>query len=220
VHKETPRISDGFRYVRSVPLISTTLIMMAVIGTFGYEFSVSLPLLAQQTFRGGATAYAALTSTFGVGSAMGGLFSAGRHQMSSRQLITFAFLFGVTLLVAAITPTLEIAIVVLVLVGFFSINMTAIANTTIQLESRPDMRGRVMALWSMAIFGSTPIGGPLIGFIGEHFGARWGLVTGGVATIMAAAFAARTLSKSGMLRTVSPQIELEAEEETLESGKF
>ncbi len=220
VPKVVPRISDGFRYVRSVPLLSTVLIMMAVIGTFAYEFSVSLPLLAQQTFHGGAAAYAALTSAFGAGSALGGLYAAGRHQMSPRQLVTFGFLFGAMILITAFTPTLQTAIVMLLIVGFFSVNVTSIANTTIQLESRPDMRGRVMALWNMAIFGSTPIGGPLIGFIGEHIGARFGLVTGGVATIMASAFAARTLSKGGMLRTVSPEAELDAEEETLESGKF
>ena len=220
VHAQPPRISDGFRYVRSVPLLSTVLIMMAVIGTFAYEFSVSLPLLAQQTFHGGATAYAALTSAFGAGSALGGLYAAGRATISPRQLVTFGFLFGTMILVASIAPTLPVAILVLIVVGFFSINVTSIANTTIQLESRPDMRGRVMALWNMAIFGSTPIGGPIIGFLGEHFGARWGLVTGGVATILAAGFATRTLSKNGALRTIPPRVELEVEEETAESGKF
>ncbi len=101
--KVPPRISDGFRYVRSVPIISTTLIMMAVIGTFAYEFSVSLPLLAQQTFHGDATTYAMLTAAFGGGSALGGLFAAGRHSISARQLITFAFLFGAIFFIDSLT---------------------------------------------------------------------------------------------------------------------
>jgi len=212
VSKERPRLSDGFRYVRSEPLISTTLIMMAVIGIFAYEFSVSLPILAQQTFHGDATVYAILTSSFGAGCALGGIFAAGRHRISSRQLVFFALMFGLALLAAAISPTLPIVVAALAVAGFFSLNMTSVANTTIQLESRPDMRGRVMALWNMAIFGSTPIGGPLIGYIGEHFGARWGLAIGGIATVLAAALAAHTLSKRGAFETVPADVEMEVEE--------
>lgn len=212
VQKKRPKLSDGFRYVRSEPLISTILIMMGIIGIFAYEFSVSLPIIAKQTFHGDATVYAILTSTFGAGCALGGIFAAGRHRVSSKQLVTFALLFGLALIAASLSPTLPTMVFALAIAGFFSINMTSTANTTIQLESRPEMRGRVMALWSMAIFGSTPIGGPLIGYIGEHFGARWGLATGGIATVFAAALAAHTLSKRGALVTVPPEIELEIEE--------
>ncbi len=219
-HKTPPRISDGFRYVRSVPLLSSILIMMAVVGTFAYEFSVSLPLLAQQTFSGNATTYAALTSAFGAGSAIGGLFAANRQQVSPRHLIYFTTLFGLMMLAASLSPTLSVAIIAMFVVGFFSINVTSLANTTIQLESKPEMRGRVMALWNMAIFGSTPIGGPIIGYIGEHLGARWGVALGGAATMLAAGFAARTLLYADKLRTIPASVELEAEEVTAENGKF
>ena len=212
VHKERPRLTDGFRYVRSEPLIMTILIMMGIIGIFAYEFSVSLPIIAKSTFHGDATVYAILTSTFGLGCALGGIFAAGRHRISPRQLVSFGLLFGVALLAASISPTLPIMVTALAVAGFFSINLTSIANTTIQLESRPDMRGRVMALWNMAIFGSTPIGGPLIGYIGEHIGPRWGLAVGGIATVFAAALATHTLSKRGAFETTPPEIELEVEE--------
>lgn len=220
VHTAPSRIIDGFRYVQQMPLIATVLVMMGVIGMFAYEFAVSLPLLAQGTFHGDATTYAALTAAFGAGSAFGGIFSAGRHQTSPKQLITFAFLFGFSILAASLAPTLHIAIVALLFVGFFSINVTSIANTTIQLESRPDMRGRVMSFWNMAIFGSTPLGGPLVGWVGEHIGARWGLALGGTATVVAAGLATRVLSRSGYLRPIPPQVQLLAEEETSEQGKF
>jgi MFS family permease len=212
VHKVRPRITDGFHYARSMPRISSTLIMMAIIGTFAYEFAVSLPILAQQTFLGDATAYAALTSAFGAGSAVGGLFAASRRAIEPRQLVIFAALFGLSMLGASLSPTLGIAIFGLFVVGFFSINVTSLANTMIQLESRPDMRGRVMALWNMAIFGSTPIGGPIIGYVGEHFGARWGVALGGAATVAAAVFAAHTLSRRGALSPVTPEVEMEVEE--------
>ena len=212
VPEKRPRLMDGFHYVRSMPLISTTLIMMAVVGTFAYEFSVSLPILAQQTFLGNATTYALLTSAFGAGSAAGGLFAAGRHSVSPRQLIIFTFLFGASMIAASLSPTLHVAVIGLFVVGFFSINVTSVANTTVQLESRPDMRGRVMALWNMAIFGSTPVGGPIVGWVGEHIGARWSVALGGAATILAAGFAAQRLLKRHVLPPVSPEVELVSEE--------
>ncbi|MEY4747515.1 MAG: hypothetical protein RLZZ416_564, partial [Candidatus Parcubacteria bacterium] len=196
-HAHSSRLLDGFRYVRSMPLLSSTLVMMAIIGTFAYEFSTSLPILAKQTFLGDASVYASLTSAFGAGSALGGIYAAGRHNVSPRQLVIYAFCFGVSIVATSLAPTLHLMMALLLLVGFFSINVTATANTTIQLESAPHMRGRVMALWNMAIFGSTPVGGPVVGWIGEHIGARWGLVLGGVATIFAAGLAARTLFRTG-----------------------
>jgi len=212
VPQRRPRLLDGLRYIRSMPPIASTLIMMAVIGTFAYEFSTSLPILAQQTFLGNATAYAALTSSFGFGSAVGGLYAAGRHHISSRQLILFAALFGASMLLASVMPTLPFAMGALALVGFFSINMTSLANTTIQLESRPDMRGRVLSFWNMAIFGSTPIGSPIVGWVGEHIGARWSLAVGGATSVLAAALAARWLARRHSLPPVSPEIELASEE--------
>jgi len=210
--QERPRFLDGLRYIRSMPLISSVIAMMAVIGMFAYEFQTSLPILAQQTFLGNASAYAALTASFGVGSCIGGLYAAGRHRISPRQLVTFAFLFGVSMLVASVMPTLKLEMLALAFVGFFSINMTSLANTTIQLESRPDMRGRVLSFWNMAIFGSTPIGSPIVGWVGEHIGARWSLVFGGIATVLAAGFAAHRLLKRHVLPEVSPEIELASEE--------
>lgn len=212
IPKERPRFLDGLRYIRSMPLIASILIMMAVIGMFAYEFATSLPILAQQTFMGNATAYAALTASFGVGSAIGGLYAAGRQRISPRHLIFFATFFGLSMLLASLMPTLSLTMLALALVGFFSINMTSLANTTIQLESRSDMRGRVLSFWNMAIFGSTPIGSPIVGWVGEHIGARWSLGIGGLATVLAAAFASQWLVKRRVLPGVSPEIELASEE--------
>lgn len=182
-------VLDGLNYVRSNPLIKNMLIIMAIIGTFSYEFQVSLPLIAQQTFSGTAADYATLMAAFGVGSVIGGIFAAGRQQVQLSHFLIAAFLFGVSIIATSLAPTMQVATIGILIVGIFSINITSLANTMLQLEARPDMRGRVMALWSVAMIGSTPIGGPIVGWVGEFVGARYGLMIGGVAALMSAVYA-------------------------------
>ncbi len=190
------QLLEGFKYIKSSPLLRTILLMMAIIGTLTYEFTVILPLFAQFTFHGNAGTYALLTSSVGLGSALGGLFIASRRKIAPFMLVNAAFLFGIVILLTAIAPNLILAILALVLVGIFSINFLSLGNTMLQLESAPVMRGRIMALWTVAFLGSTPIGGPIIGLIGEHAGPRWGLAVGGAAAIIAAAIGALTLKKN------------------------
>jgi len=180
------QLRQGFQYVRESPVLLTALLMMAVIGTFTYEFTVSLPLLAQDVFGGGASEYAAMVAAMGFGAVVGGLYTASQKQGSPQGLAWAALFFGIAVLVTAIAPTLLVSLIALLLVGFWSIRFTALGNATLQLESTPEMRGRVMAFWTMAFLGSTPIGGPLIGWVGEHAGARWALVLGGIASLIAA----------------------------------
>jgi MFS family permease len=187
------QMMEGFRYVRSNPKLRNTLLMLAIIGTLSYEFIVSLPLLAEFTFHGDAASYAALTSALGIGSVIGGIGAANRKKTSPKLLLWGALLFGGSILIAAAMPTLALATFAIALVGVCSINFQTMGNVLIQLESTPEMRGRVMAFWTMAFMGSTPIGGPIIGAIGEHIGPRWGLATGGAAAIVAAWFGAVTM---------------------------
>lgn len=180
------QMAAGWNYVRTEPVVRNVLIMMAIIGTFTYEFSVVLPLLAEFTFKNGASGFAALTSAMGVGAVAGGIYTAGRRRSTSKMLVISAALFGGSVILAAVSPTFTAALVAMVVVGFFSINFTSLGNVTIQLASRPDMQGRVMSFWSIAFLGTTPIGGPIMGFIGEHAGARVALLIGGIAAIAAA----------------------------------
>src|SRR5919107_1429493 len=185
------QLRQGLQYVRASPVIRTILVMMAVIGTFTYEFSVSLPLFAEVTFRQGPTAYAAMTAAMGLGAVVGGLYTASQGIGSLRRLTIAALLFGASVLLKALAPTLPLALLALVAVGFCSIGFTSLGNATLQLTSSAEMRGRVMALWTVAFLGSTPIGGPVIGAIGEHVGPRWALALGGVAAVLAAGLGAR-----------------------------
>ena len=146
-HDDSTGFLSGVRYAMSVPLIRTILITMGVIGTFTYEFQVSLPLFAQQTFHGSAADYAALLSAMGAGSVAGGLFTASRREVTALEFAISALLFGLALCVSAVMPTLALATVGMIFVGFFSITLTSVGNTILQLESPSYIRGRAMALW-------------------------------------------------------------------------
>src|SRR5665213_1752351 len=182
----TGQIRAGLRYVMSEPRLRTTLIMMFIIGTFAYEFPVILPLLATVTLHGNAGTYASMTAAMAIGSVFGGLYTAGQKVAGQKQLITAAVLFGFSLLLASVVSGIVTSLIVLTVAGALSIMFISTGNTTLQLTSEPTMRGRVMSLWTMAFLGTTPIGGPIIGFIADHSNPRVGLAVGGVSALLAA----------------------------------
>jgi MFS family permease len=187
--------------VLSTPVIGASLLMMALIGTLTFEFQVSLPLIAQFTFKGDASSYAFLSAAMGFGAAAGGIFFASRKGIMPYKLVGAALLFGLAVLGAAFMPSLALAGLVMVLVGISSINFSSLGNSLLQLESSPQMRGRVMSFWSVAFLGTTTFGGPIVGWVAETAGARWGLALGGLAAVAAAALGAVTLRK---VRTARP----------------
>jgi MFS family permease len=187
------QLREGFKYVVSTPVIGSSLLMMALIGTLTFEFQVSLPLIAQFTFHGDASSYAFLSAALGFGSVIGGISFASRKGIVPYKLVSASLLFGLAILGAAFMPTLLLSGLVMVVVGIFSINFSSLGNSTLQLESSPQMRGRVMSFWSVAFLGSTTIGGPIVGWVAEMAGARWGLAIGGMAAVVAAALGAVTL---------------------------
>ncbi len=159
--------------------------MMFVIGTLAYEFPVILPLFATVTFHGDAKIYSAMMAAIGLGAIGGALYTAGRASTRLKQVIWVAMLFGCSLLLVAAAPSFATALLLLVLVGVLSVLFTALGNTTLQLTSEPQMRGRVMSLWSIAFLGTTPIGGPVIGAIADHTNPRVGLAVGGSSALVA-----------------------------------
>ncbi len=188
------QLKEGFSYIWANAELRNALFMMAIIGTLSYEFIVSLPLFAQFTFHGDAKSYAAMNVAMGGGSVIGGLMIASRKKIEFSLLVRAALLFGASMLIASIAPTLTLALVALVFVGFFSINFLSLSNITLQLKSAPEMRGRVMALWSVAFLGTTPIGAPIIGLVGEYVGGRAGLAIGGLAALIAATIYITTIN--------------------------
>jgi MFS family permease len=189
------QLRAGLAYVRRSPDLLVPLLMMALVGTLTYEFQVSLPALATETFGGDARSYGLITAAMGVGAVIGGLASAGRAATGIGPMATAAAAFGVTDLITALTPTAVWAGISLIAVGASSIWFLSLANATIQVSSSAAMRGRVMALWSVAFLGSTPIGGPLIGWVAETFSPRWALAVGAAAALAAAALGAVALRR-------------------------
>jgi MFS family permease len=184
VKKKPGQIRAGLRYVRETPELLIPLLMIALVGTLAWEFQVTLPLMASKVFGGGAGSYGVMASVMGVGAVGGGLISAARARPRARSLCLAAIGWGIAITAAAVAPTLPLELVALVFVGYGSITFNSYAKTALQLASDPTMRGRVMALWFLAWQGSTPIGGPLVGWIAQEAGARWSLVVGGVPTLL------------------------------------
>ena len=186
------QIRAGFRYAASTPALAVPLVMITVTGTLAYEFPISLPLLATDAFRGDASTYGVMAAVMAAGAILGGLVAASRTEANRpTALAVSAIGWGVVILAAAAAPAFWLELVALAFVGYGSITFNAAAKTTLQLAARPDMRGRVMALWSLAWGGSTVVGGPLVGWIAEQWGSRWGLVLGGVPTLLIGLLALR-----------------------------
>ncbi|HLA66563.1 MAG TPA: MFS transporter [Acidimicrobiia bacterium] len=189
------QLREGLRYVRSTPEVFVPLVMMAIVGTLAYEFQVVLPLLARFTFHGDAGTYGAMSMVMGLGAVVGGLATAAAGRRPATSLAWTAIAFGVIQLITSAAPTLTLTLIALGLLGATSIRFLALGNATLQLAAAPEMRGRVMALWAVAFLGSTPIGGPIVGWIGEHIGPRFALGLGGFATVAAGVLAYRALSR-------------------------
>lgn len=186
------QIREGLRYVWRTPELRSPLLLVAVVGTFGFNFNVILPILARYTLDGGARLYGVLTGVMALGSLLGALYAASRARPTRALLVGSAIAFGLLTLVAAVAPTPLTMAVVLVGVGISVMLFLATANATLQLNSAPAMRGRVMALYGLVFLGTTPLGGPLVGFVSEHWGARAGLGLGGGVSL-AVALVARWL---------------------------
>jgi MFS family permease len=183
--RQPGQVREGLRYVRHTPELLVPLIMITVVGTLAWEFQVSLPLIARFTFHGSAATYGTMLAFMGAGAVVGGLVTARRNRISAVGLSWSSVGWGLAILAASVAPNLATEYALLLLVGYGSISFNALAKTTLQLTARPSMRGRIMALWSVAWLGSTPIGGPIVGWIGQTFGARWSLVVGGLAAVLA-----------------------------------
>ena len=180
------------------PELLIPLLMMALVGTISFNFQVLLPLLADFTWHGTATTYALLTAAMGVGRVAGALAAGARGRVSPGLLVVSSLAFGVSMLLAAAAPTLELQILALMPLGAAWVTFAAGVNSALQIHVEPTMRGRVMALYSVVFLGSTPIGAPLVGWLAEAAGpAARGLRAPGA---VAARCSAGRSSRGGRVR--------------------
>ena len=179
------QIREGLRYVRGRPDIVLIMALVFVLGTFGMNFQMTTALMATAVFHQGAGAYGLLGSIMAVGSLSAALMSARRPNPRLRILLAALAGFAVASAAAALAPSYIWFAVLLIPVGLTALTVLTTANSMVQLSVDPAMRGRVMALYMAVFLGGTPLGSPVIGWIGSTLGARWTILIGSVATGLA-----------------------------------
>lgn len=175
------QIREGIRYVRRMPDLLVPLVMMGVVGTLAFNFSTVMPLFVTRDLHGSDAAFTALFSVVSVGSLVGALIAARRSVITVRTVSAGAAAFGASLALIAVMPTFTAALPFALLMGLCSITFLTASTAIVQLRAAPEMRGRVLALQAMLFLGSTPIGGPIVGWVAQEFGARWSIALGAVA---------------------------------------
>ncbi|MEX1008537.1 MAG: MFS transporter [Acidimicrobiia bacterium] len=209
------QIREGLRYIRETPELRSILIMTAVVGTLAINFPVVLPLFAKVTFDGNAATYSWMTVSMGIGALVGALVVAHKSKPTGLVVVVSGLGFGAAIIIASLAPTIALFVFVVAFVGAGQITFLATCQSTVQLEAEPSKRGRVMSVYTITILGTTPIGGPLIGWISQEFGPRYGFAIGGVATLAVTLFFARTLLRAPRRSSTNEPASLEVVERPL-----
>lgn len=199
------QVREGLRYVWQDEDLRLTVMMMAVVATFSYNWNVLLPLLAERTFHGNEGTYAFITTVFGIGSLCGSLTLARRGAVDPAFLVRSSVAFGLTSMVIAVAPNPLFAALAGAVAGGFGLSFLVGTATSLQLGSQPTMRGRVMALYTVLLFGSTPLGGPLMGWLAEVIGVRQAIGLGALGALGSGLFGFLVLRRRA-LRKPSPVI--------------
>ena len=187
VEREKGQLRLGLRYVLETPRLRTVILAVTVVGTFAFNFTVTLPVFAHVTFhQENAANYGLLLGAMGLGAVIGGVVIAHRSNPTPQLLAGLALGFGFFMTLTAFAPSLRLAALALVPTGACSIAFMSTANSTLQLNSSQAMRGRVMSLYGVAFMGVTPIGAPLIGYIIAQSDPRMGLFVGAALTLATA----------------------------------
>nr|WP_309299483.1 MFS transporter [Streptomyces sp. A012304] len=194
------QLREGLRHVAGRPELIWPIVLVGFVGTFGFNFPVYLSAFADDVFHAGAGSYSLFNTLMAVGSVAGALLAARRGTARMRVLIAAAVAFGAIELVAAVAPTLWLFALLMVPIGMFGMTVNVTANTGIQLNTDPAMRGRVMSLYMMVFLGGSPVGAPIAGWITDAYGVRAGLAAGGVISAAAAATIGLLLARTGGLR--------------------
>jgi MFS family permease len=187
---ERGSVREGFRYVWNTPELRRPLVLMTIVFTFAFNWSVLLPLLAKRTFGGDAATFGVMSALTGMGAFVAALIMANRASSASaapdfRRLSIWSLASGAALLLTAVAPTLDLAYVSMIPLGLTVMIFIISANSMLQLRSLPAFRGRVMALYGMVFLGSTPIGSIITGLLAQHLGARAGFALGGGSAVVA-----------------------------------
>lgn len=211
--REPGMIREGVRYVRNRPELMLILAIVFFAGTFGLNFQMTSALMATEVFDKGATEYGLLGTFMAVGSLSGSLLAARRERVRLRLVIVAALVFGAVEVATGLMPSYLTFALLTPLLGLAALTMITAANAFIQMSTDAGMRGRVLALYMMIFMGGTPLGAPLLGWVGESMGARWTLILGGLLTMLGVGLASllfarrrRVLTPAGGPSNLSPRV--------------
>ena len=190
------QVREGLRYVRRVPELFVPLVMMGVIGTLSYNFQTVFPLFVTRDLDGSDATFTVLFSVVSIGSLGGALVAARHTDVAVRRVSLSALAYGSAMAAMAVAPGMAVAVVLGLLLGVASITFLVSSTAIVQVKAAPDMRGRVLALQAMLFLGSTPVGGPIVGWIADHFGARYSIGVGAAAALGAGLWGLAVLRRS------------------------
>jgi MFS family permease len=195
VPRSRGQLREGLAYTRRTPELWLPLVAIAVMGSLAYNYQVTLPLLAKRSLGGDAGTFTLLFSSMSLGAVAGALTVARRRAVHLRLLVTNGTAMGAAVLALALAPTTWLALLAALPLGFSSAQLISGSSAMMQLKADPAMRGRVLALLSTVFLGSTPIGGPVVGWISESFGPRVGLGVGAAGVIGVTIWVARRIRR-------------------------
>jgi MFS family permease len=202
--KRPPRGSGQLRealsYVRDRPGLWMPLILIFFVSTFGMNFQVTTALMSRTVFHTGAGAFGFASAVFALGALGGALLAARRSRPTLRLLLATSFAFSVFEIITGIVPSYLAFLFALVPTGVAMLTFTTAANSSTQLNTAPEMRGRVMGLYMLVFLGGTPIGSPLAGWVAEVAGARLSIILGGVISMLATVVITAILVRNGGVR--------------------
>ena len=194
-HRTSGGFIEGLRYVWSRPDLGAILLMLFLIGTFGFNYPIFISTMAVNVFHTDARGFGLLSSLMAVGTLAGSLFAASRMKPSMASLLVGAGVFGLGCSLAALAPGYWLFAIALMIVGAAALTFVNGTNSMMQLSTEPAMRGRVMALRVSIALGGTPIGAPIVGWVANHFGPRWCLALGAGSAFTAVLVAAYVLAR-------------------------
>ena len=180
-HRDRGRLMDGARYILDRPQLAMLFFTTFMMGTFGFNYSITNTLMSTAVFHKGAGEYGMLGSIMGIGSLTGALLAARREKPRTRFVFVFLGGFAVSLIFSALSPNFWVFAAVMIPIGLCSVSVMVVANSIIQMDVPTNLRGRVMALWGIATLGLTPAVSPALGWVGDQFGARATVWVGAIA---------------------------------------
>jgi MFS family permease len=179
------QLREALAYVKARPALWMPMILIFFVSTFGMNFQVTMALMSRTVFHTGAGAFGLASAVFAVGALGGALLAARRSRPTLRLLLATSFAFSVFEIATGVAPDYLTFLFALVPTGLTLLTFTTAANSSTQLNTGPDMRGRVMGLYMLVFLGGTPLGSPLAGWVAEAYGARMSMIAGGVISVIA-----------------------------------